>query len=226
MIELDKIVFDTSSLISVSQTCLINILGGLKEKLGVEFIIPQAVFYEAVQRPISIKRFELNAVRLKKAIDSGWFKVQQVKDGGLFREIELASNNCFFIRERPVRLLQKGEIEALALVKELQARALAVDERTTRMILENPADLEAIMEKRKKAEIRLDKANVEKIQGMFKGLSIVRSVELIALASELGLLEKELPKGKQSLEAALFAAKYSGCAVSAKEIKLFLRGMK
>jgi predicted nucleic acid-binding protein len=219
-------VFDTSSLISVSQTCLINIFGGLKQKLGADFVVPQAVYFEAVQRPISIRRFELNAVRLKRAIDLGWFRVMQVGDKGVFREIDYAANNCFFIKNRPVRLLQKGEIEALALVKELGARALAVDERTTRMILENPQDLEDLMEQRKRAEIELDKGNVSKLQGLFKGLSIVRSVELIAFASELGLLEKELPKGKQSLEAALFAAKYSGCAVSAKEIKLFLRGKK
>lgn len=221
-----RIVFDSSCLISVSQTCLINILGGLKKKTEAEFFIPEAVFEEVVKRPISIKRFELNAVRIKKAIDDGWFEIAHYKDRQLFDQIGGTANSCFFAKGRPIRLLQKGEIEALALVKELGAEAFAIDERTTRMLVESPQQLRRLMQTRRNIRIEADKRNSSLLAEMFKGLTIVRSVELIALASQLGLLQEDLPKGEQSLEAALFAAKYSGCAVSSREIKTFLHSLR
>ena len=221
-----KVVFDSSALISVSQTCLINILGGLKEKMNAEFLIPQVVFNEAVQRPIEIKRFELNAIRIKKAIDQGWFRVAKVEDKTFFDEVEGLANNCFFIKGNAVRLLQAGEIEALAIIREQKAEALAIDERTTRMLIENPKQLQAIMQARKNRQISIDAKKARLFGGMFQGLSVVRSVELIALAHEFGILGEELPKGPQSLEAALFAAKYSGCAVSSREINIFLHGKR
>jgi len=165
-------------------------------------------------------------VRIKKAIDEGWFKVVKARGKGFFREIDEASNNCFFINGKPVRLLQKGEIEALAIIKDEEAEAFAIDERTTRMLIEDPRQLQKILEARKRRKIRAEMRNAKVLGEMFGNLAIVRSVELIALAYELGLLEEELPKGQQSLEAALFAAKYSGCAVSSREINMFLHGEK
>ena len=221
-----KIVFDASSLISASQTCLMKILSGLQQEMEAEFIIPESVYQEAVQRPIQIKRFELNAIRIKKAIDDGHFKVEKLEDWKLFDEISEMTNNSFLANQKPIRLMQKGEIEALALIKELGADALSVDERTARMLIETPRELQKIIQARKRTKIKIDKKNTGLLETMFSGLTIVRSVELIALAHDLGILEKELPKGRQGLEAALFAAKYSGCAVSSREINIFLQGQK
>lgn len=221
-----KMVFDTSSLISISQTCLIKILSKLQKKTNAEFIIPDSVYCEAVKRPISIKRFELNAIRIKKAIDDGNFEVVKLQDWKLFDEISEIANNCFRVNQKPIKLIQKGEIEALALIKELGADALAVDERTARMLIEAPRQLQKIIQARKRVKINIDKKNTGLLETMFSGLTIARSVELIALAHELGILEQELPKGPQSLEAALFAAKYSGCAVSSREINIFLHNQK
>ncbi len=219
-----KVIFDASTLISISQSCLINVLGRLNEKINAEFIIPEAVFSEAVERPISIKRFELNAIRIKKGIEEGWFSIKAVKDQRLMGEIDALANSCFSIRGRPIRLLQLGEVEALALIKELNADALVIDERTTRMLIENPGQLEKILEARRRKNVRVEERQAKDFGKMFEGIAIVRSIELVALAYEFGLLEQELPKGQQSLEAALFALKYSGCAVSAREINLFLQG--
>lgn len=219
-------VFDASALISVSQTCLIKILGGLQKELDAEFFIPKIVFEEAVQRPIQIKRFELNAIRIKKAIDEGWFKVVCSQDRQLFEQIGEIANNCFFVNGKPITLLQYGEIEALCLIKELSAGAFAIDERTTRMLIENPVQLQSIMRERRRTSIAIEKSKASQFAAMFKEVAIVRSVELIALADEYGLLKEELPLGQQSLEAALFAAKYSGCAVSSREINMFLHGQK
>jgi predicted nucleic acid-binding protein len=220
-----KMVFDASTLISVSQTCLVKILGGLKRKMGADFIVPESVFYEAVQRPIEIRRFELNAIRIKKVIEENGFSVMQARDKSVVEAIESSANSCFLVKGRPIRLLQRGEIEALAIARETGAEALAIDERTTRMLIENPEQLRRIIQERRNIGIGIDGKKQKAFSSMFSGLTIVRSVELIALADEYGLLEEELPRGKQSLEAALFAAKYSGCAVSGKEITMFLHGL-
>jgi len=219
-----RVVFDSSAIISISQTCLINVIGGLRERMNAEFYIPKAVFDEAVKRPISIKRFELNAIRIKRAIQMGWFRVAGVSNKRLFDEIGEAANNCFFAKGRAIRLLQLGEIEGLALIKELGAKAFAIDERTTRMLVEDPKGLQGILQARRHVDIKVDSKKASVLGSLFIDLTFVRSVELLALSSELGLLDEELPKGRQSLEAALFAAKYSGCAVSGKEIKAFMRG--
>jgi len=219
-----KVIFDASTLISISQSCLINVLGRLKEKMNAEFIIPEAVYSEAVERPISIKRFELNAIRIKKGVEEGWFSIKAVKDQQIMGEIDGLANSCFSIRGRPIKLLQLGEVEALALIKELNADALVIDERTTRMLIENPKQLKKILEARRRKNVKVEERQAKDFGKMFEGMAIVRSIELVALAFEFGLLEQELPKGQQSLEAALFALKYSGCAVSAREINLFLQG--
>ncbi len=221
-----NMVFDASTLISISQTCLVNLLAGLKREMNAEFIVPKSVYYEAVQRPISIKRFELNAIRIKKVIEENGFKVMACEDKNLFDEIAKIANTCFFIKGTPIKLLQRGEIEALALIKKVGAGVFAIDERTTRMLLEAPEQLRKILQARRRIDIKINQSNVKALALMFPDITMVRSVELIALAEEFGLLEKELPKGAQSLEAALFAAKYSGCAVSAREINMFLQGKK
>ncbi|MBN2067641.1 MAG: hypothetical protein JW744_04190 [Candidatus Diapherotrites archaeon] len=221
-----QFIFDASSLIALGQTCLLEIAKGIKEKTGSEFFIPETVFEEVVKRPLHIKRFELNAVRIKRAIDSGVFEVKGLQNRHGFDEIQEIANNCFYSKGKPIRLLQGGEIAALALARETGARGFVIDERTTRLLIEAPEKLRQLLQKRRNKEISVDREKAKIISSMFSGLNIVRSVELIALAFEQNILSEILPKGRQSLEAALYAAKYSGCAVSSGEIDFFLRGQK
>ena len=220
-----SLVFDSSSLISVSQSCLIEVLHDLRDAMKADFVIPQSVLQEAVKRPLHIKRFALNAVRLKKAVDENWLVVKEVAEKRRATEIMNTANNCFFKRNKSIALLQKGEIDALALTLQNPGSTLVVDERTTRMLVEAPFKLQTLMESRQRQNISVDKENVKAFQSMFKDLNIVRSVELIALSFELGILGKELQQNKQALHAALYAAKFSGCAVSGAEIDNFLRGI-
>ena len=222
-----KIVFDASSLISISQTCLVRILPELKSALNAEFLITPAVFHEAVSRPMGIKRFELTAVRMDALVKQGHLELKQLDASAqkFASEISALANNIFFTGHKPIRIMQKGEIESLALIRQLDADALVVDERTTRMMVENPLALHSLMKRKYKRQIQEDRKNSTKLKGMFSGLSILRSVELIALAIEKNALAGQLENNKKALEAALFAAKFSGCAVSFSEINNFLRGV-
>ncbi|MDP2973626.1 MAG: hypothetical protein Q8N60_01110 [Candidatus Diapherotrites archaeon] len=218
-----RFVFDSSSLIALSQTCLVDLLAGLKEKMNADFLIPSVVEQEVVGRPLHIKRFELNAVRIKKAVDSGVFIVKELQGEQDAQMISGIANNCLFVAGRPIQLLQGGEIAALALALQENAQAFVIDERTTRMLIEAPRELLQLMQERYRQKISMQKERVAEMRSLFGGLNIIRSVELVALAAEQGLLQQVLPAGKQSLEAALYAVKYNGCAVSSMEIDLFLR---
>ena len=91
-----RFVFDSSSLIALSQTCLIELLAGLREKMKADFLIPAMVEQEVVARPLHIKRFELNAVRIKKAVDSGVFIVKELQSEQDMERISGIANNCLF----------------------------------------------------------------------------------------------------------------------------------
>lgn len=221
-------VFDTSSLISMSQSCLINSLKGLNNSGKHTFVIPESVYGEVVERPLNIKRFELNAVRVQKAVDEGWLKVMQLNAPyrNLANQIADLANNMFFIKGMRIKLIQAGEIEALALLKQLNSNLLIIDERTTRAIIESPEQLKRLIERRRNRKVNFKEENAIKLKKMFPALEIARSVDIVALAFERNLLGNELPQSKQALEAALYAVKYAGCAVSSNEIEHFLGSKK
>lgn len=220
-----KFIVDASTLISISQTCLIKTLGNLKKE-GFEFVIPKSVEYEAVTRPMQIKRFELNAERIKKAIDDGWIEILEPAAGTeeIGNKIEFLANNAFFYKQKPIKIIHKGEIETLALLKNKQADALVIDERTARMLIENPEGMKKTIQRRKGITITKNEKNISELKAMFENIIILRSTELVAFAFEKGLLKDEIGDTKQSLEAALYAVKYAGCAVSGFEIDKFLKG--
>ncbi len=221
-------VFDSSSLISLSQSCLINSLKELKEQSNALFVVPKSVFFEVVERPLKIKRFELNAIRIQKAVREGWLKVKTLdaEHSALAGEIGEKANHLLSIKGKPIKLIQRGETEALALTKQLGSQLLVIDERTTRTIIENPGQLKQLIERRRGKRASVNEKNSRELKKMFSGLNIVRSVELVALAFERSLIARELPKSRQALEAALYAVKYAGCAVSSAEIESFLSEAK
>lgn len=220
-----KAVIDTSTLISLSESCLFNLFGHLKEKNKIEFLISESVYNEAVQKPLEINRFKLSAVRIKEGVSKGI--IQVVKNSSEMDEIiayiEQFSENIFMSREKTVKVMHRGEIDALALVKHAGAKTLIIDEKTTRMIIEDPFELKRIIEKRQGINILLNKKRYDEFKKYLLDFSIIRSSELIALAFEQGLLARELGEDKEALEAALYSVKFQGCALSEYEIEHFLK---
>ncbi len=220
-----NIVVDSSSLISLSSSCLIKVLEKFSQENRMNFFISKKVEIESVETPLGIKRFELNAVRISKAIEEKWVEI--VEPNSFIekeaRRMENTANNCFFIRKNPITLIHGGEAESLALAKQLNAKAILIDERTTRLLAENPANLRDHMQARIGEKISMDRLMVGKFQQEFSDVLFLRSSELVALAFEKKLLESELSENEKSLEACLYALKYGGCALSFNEIEEFLQ---
>ncbi len=220
-----NVVVDSSSLISLSSSCLIKVLEKFSQENKLNFFISKKVEMESVETPLGIKRFELNAVRISKAIDEKWVEI--VEPNSFIekesKRIESIANHCFFVKNNPITLIHAGESESLALAKQLNAKAILIDERTTRLLVENPKNLADHMQERIGEKISMNNLEIEKFRHEFSDILFFRSSELVCLAFEKKLLESELSQDEKSLEAALYALKYGGCALSFNEIEEFLQ---
>ena len=80
------------------------------------------------------------------------------------------------------------------------------------------------LEKRLFEKVRLNKHSLQLFKNFVGKTRIIRSVELMALAFEKNYFQKEFSRTRDALEAALYAMKFAGCAVSDHEIEQYLKG--
>lgn len=218
-------VVDSSSLISLSASCLMDIMKGLCKELKMRLIISKAVLNESIKNPLKIRRFELSAFRINKGILDGWLEVKELsrEEQHFAKEIMETANGCFLSKHGYLKIIHLGESETLALGKSINAKGIVIDERTTRMIIEEPEKLRRLLQKRHGEKVIMNEKKVKFFKKNFRKQIIVRSSELIALAYERGLLEKALGENKEVLKAALYSLKYNGCSLSSGEIERFTR---
>lgn len=217
------IIFDAGALITISMNGLDKELIRLKCIFDGVFLITQQVKKEVIDKPLTIKNFELEALRTKKLLDDK--VIELADDYGLDnKSIENKSNeimniaNSFFMSPKePVRLLHLGEASCLALSemlnKEKIKNVIVIDERTTRMLIEKPENLRELLIRKLHTNISLVKQNF----AYFKNFQVIRSAELIYVAWRKGLVE--LKDGIFILDALLYAIKSKGCAISSDEIE-------
>ncbi len=217
-----KIIMDTSTLISLTMTCSSNIFSELKNKFS--FAIPKTVYTESVLKPKENQKFHLSALRLSKIISETPFEIasptaQEKQKTELFLS---AANSLFSIENKNLNILQRAETEAAVLADSRNA-LLASDERTLRLLLENPFLLREVLEKRYGEDIEMDRSFLEKIS-FLKNLRIVRSSELLVsvFLKDKKILTKE---EKEFLEASLFALKFAGASLTDEEIISFLNSL-
>lgn len=222
------LVFDSGPIISLTTNNLLWLLEPLKQKFDGEFFITESVKRELVDRPLSIKKFKFEAFQVQQQIESKILIVTETDEiKRKAQELLDIANNTFFINDVPMRIVQLGEMESIAAALVWRAEAVVIDERTTRMLIENPSGLEKLFEQRLHEDVKVNKQNLDRFDQMTNGLKIIRSVELVAAAYELGLLEKyavHLPNAKRELlDSVLWGVKLHGCAVSGKEISEIIR---
>ena len=216
------LVFDASSIISLAMNCLLPELRELKlASENVEFVLTREVHYEVIERPKKIKRFALEALKAENLYKEKIF----VSPSALgFNEDEISrktdeilnkSNSIFSTRKRDVHLIDKGEASCLAfnemVLKKGFDSVIVVDERTTRLLGENPGNIEKLMEKKLHMDVKQNKSH----NLGFDDFKFVRSTELIYYAYKKGLTRL---KGKDALDAMLWGLKFKGAAISDEEI--------
>jgi len=195
----------------------------LRENFSGKFIIPKDVKYEIIDKPITIKRFELEALKLKQLLDEKVLEMPDVfnVDENLLKsktqELKNVANKTFFGKGRDIHLIDSGEASCLALGKLLDKRkgfeyVLAIDERTTRLLCEKPEALQKNIEKKLHTKLKVKKENYK----FFQGFKIIRSCEIAYIINKNNLTRIKDPI---ILDAMLYALKFKGCAIGWDEIK-------
>jgi len=216
------IIFDSGSLINITQNGLIEIFKTLAKDFQGEFLITPAVKYETIEHPLQIKKFEWGALRIQQLLEEGVIKLVDEQNIVSRKELDKKTeellnkvNNVFFTWNKSIKLIERGETESLALSLMLKEKgidsAVSIDERTARMICEDLDKLKTLMESKLHTKIKM-KYNLPEL----KKVKILRSTEIMYAAYQKGIMSKE----RQTLEAILYALKFGGCSISEKEIDL------
>jgi hypothetical protein len=209
---MSTLVFDASSIISI---VLQNLIDGLENiKKNHKFYIPHKVKVEIVDNALNTKKFQLEGMLISKKIEEGLFEVKPEID---YRELDKLVNSIFQSKQGNMKIIHAGELEALVLVNKINADALVIDERTTRLLIEDPIKLHHLMERKLHTKISINRTNLKKFQNMFKNLKIIRSTEMMVVAYEQGLLKDHFPTKttkEERITALLWGLKLNGCSLS------------
>ena len=215
--------FDAGPIITLVMSRLIWILPKLKKKFGGKFYITPGVKLELVERPLGIKRFEFEALQVMKLIKDGVLEVYDKVPTSRVQQLQNLANSSFKIGSKKMDIIQTGEMEAVTCALQTNASAVVVDERTLRLFIENNRNMEKLLEIRFKKNVIADKGKMDDFSKQLKSIKIIRSIELVAVAYKMGLLNDYVPDqkgGKGTLvDSILWAAKYNGSAVTTQEIE-------
>lgn len=216
-------IFDAGALITISMNGLDKELRALKNIFDGAFLITRQVKKEVIDKPLTIKNFELEALRTKKLLEDKIIELAEdygVDDNSITiktEELMEIANSFFMSPKEPVKLLHIGEASCLALSSILNKKniknVIVIDERTARMLIEKPENLRELLIRKLHTNIRLVKNNFN----YFKDFQVIRSAELIYVAWKRGLVD--LKNGTFLLDALLYAVKSKGCAISHEEIE-------
>ncbi|MEK6847640.1 MAG: hypothetical protein AABX50_00770 [Nanoarchaeota archaeon] len=217
------IIFDSGALISFSMNGITDILKKLKGIFPGKFLITSEVKREIIDVPLKIKKFELEALKIRQLLDEKVLEMPSsmgINDSYIDQEdgeILKIANSTFIGKGKEIHILDHGEASCLALSKILSEKGIknviAIDERTTRLLAEKPENLKSIFENRMNTKITIKKQNLE----FFKDFKIIRSPELAYVAYKRGLVD--LKDGNLVLDALLYALKFKGAAISGDEIE-------
>ena len=218
-----KLFFDAGPIITIVMSRLSWILPKLKEQFNGEIYITPAVKYELIDRPLTISRFQFEALQVLKLIRDGTLKIYDKVPQQQATRLKNLANSSFKLNNKSVDLIQAGEIESVTSSLQEEDSAVVMDERTLRLFIENNKEMKSLLERRFKRTVSANSVKMNQFSQQLKDVKIIRSIELIALAYKLGFLKNYVPKKKNGnkllINSILWAAKYNGCAVTPHEIE-------
>lgn len=223
------VIFDTGVIINLAMNNLLWILPKLKERYGGEFVITKGVEKELIEKPLSGKKFKLEAIQVLKHINDKVILIDKSKSfKDLAEKIDLIANNIFSSNDHPIKIVHTGEIEALAYALTNKSEAIFIDERIMRELIENPKEIEMILKRKLHRKITTNNAKLKELKQLVKGVKVLRSAELVVAAHDMGLFDiYNNPTSKKALvnidheilDGLLWGVKLNGCSINDREIK-------
>lgn len=225
-----SLVFDTSSLISIATNDLAWTLKPLREKFQGAFLITENVKSEIIDVPLRSKKFKLEGIMTSSLLADNTLALNNLNISGKTSYLLNLANKIFKARSSYINILHPGEVSALALAILIKADALVMDERTLRMLIEEPNNLLNLLNRKLHTSIEMDKKNMSLFREEVENIRIIRSTELMWAALQLGLFEKyssasQIMKNNFNynlLDGILWGLKLRGCSISEYEINEIL----
>jgi hypothetical protein len=218
------IIFDSGTLISFSMNGLLDEIKSLKKIFNGYFLITNEVKKEIIDKPLNIKRFELEALKLKQLLDEEilslptFLDINEKEISQNTEKILEVANNIFEDtqnKKKGIKIISSGEASCLVLSDILTEKkiknVISIDERTTRSLCENPEKLHNFLEKKFHVKLIVNKHLLKN----FQKYKFIRSAELVYVSYKKGI---STIKGNEALDALLWAMKFKGCAISVDEI--------
>jgi hypothetical protein len=119
--------FDAGPVISLVMSRLGWILPYLKKQYGGHFYITPAVKIELVDRPLSVKRFEFEALQVMKFINEGVLEIYPTLPKKRISQLINLANSSFSVNGKDIDVIQEGEMESVACTIEIGAEAVVMD---------------------------------------------------------------------------------------------------
>ncbi len=221
------ILLDAGPIISLTTNNLLWLI----EKLKANFAITEGVKRELIDRPLGTRRFKFEALQVQSLVEKKTISV--IKDDAVVKksqELLNTANSILSAHGENIKIVQVGEMETLAAAILYKADAIIVDERITRTLLENPKGLKTLMEKRLHMQLKLNDAALHSFEEATRHITLIRSIELVTIAYEQGLLDKfvvNIPNARRELlESILWGVKLNGCSVTDDEIYQIVKSEK
>jgi len=220
-----RIILDTSTIITLSSNCLMWILKELRQKQGIDFAITNSVKKELVDNPINSKRWRLDALRVAKRISEGTITLidsNEIREKG--EKLCFIANNVFRAYGRNISIMHTGECEVISAALLTGSYAIATDEKTTRLLIENPNKLENLLSSKLHTKIKTDKAMLKKIKQEISKIEVLRSAEIVAYAYTKNIFDYFKGSDKKTLVSGLiWALRLAGCSISNDEIDDYVK---
>lgn len=214
--------FDAGPIITLVMSRLSGILPELKKSFGGDFYITPAVKFELIDRPLTIKRFELEALEVMRMVREGILTVYENVPQKRVKELKDLANSSFRLKNKTLDVLQAGEVESVASALDTKS-SMVMDERTLRLFIENYRAMKSLLERRNKSKVIADEVKMKKFSTILRDVPIIRSIELVSIAYKMGFLNSYVPPRKYGknilVDAVLWATKFNGCAVTEHEIE-------
>ena len=226
-----NIIFDSGPVISLTTSNLLWMLEELKKKFNGSFVITTGVKRELVDKPLETRRFKFEALQVQSLIEKNVLTV--IKDEAVTQKAQQLlnlANTILSAHGQNIKIVQIGEMETLAAAILYKADAIIIDERITRTILENPHGLHLLMEKRLHMQLKHNEKALHQFEEQTRNIIVLRSIELVTMAYELGILDKYIVKipnaRRELLESTLWGVKLNGCSATDDEIDMIVKTEK
>lgn len=214
------LIFDASTLISFTMNGLFEEIRKLKEIFKGKFLITEQVKKEIIDNPIKVRKFQLEALKLKQLLDE---KILEMPSSLNINDKEISTktqetlkiaNSSFIGDGKEIHLIDDGETSCLILSNLLNQKGIgnviAIDERTTRMLIEKPENLKELLERKLHVRIKIKEENLK----FFKEFKVIRSTELAYVLWKKGFIKIK----DDVLGALLYSLKFNGASISDTEI--------